>query len=97
MTNKGKKSFTVEFKTKVAIAAIKANKTQNQLSSLFGVHGRQIYAWKKQAVEAIKNCFSQRKSSRDKEKDELIAELYQQIGQQKVELDWLKKKSGIYC
>ena len=96
MSNKGKKSFTADFKTKVAIAAIKANKTQNQLSSLFGVHGSQIYSWKRQAVDAIKESFNQRKSSKDKENEELISELYQQIGQQKVELDWLKKKSGIY-
>jgi hypothetical protein len=50
--------------------------------------------WKKQLLEAAKDFFSDRRKHREKQDEELVAELYRQIGQLKVELDWLKKKVG---
>ena len=92
MSIKHKKQHTAEFKTKAALAALKGDRTQSQLSSKFGVHSTQIINWKNQALAAIKNSFSHKQKRHDKEQSQLLDELYKQIGQQKVEIDWLKKK-----
>jgi len=81
------------FKAKVALEAIKGEKTLAQLSSEFGVHANQIGLWRKQLIKELPSLFSDRRKKRDKEQNELISELYRQIGQLKVEVDWLKKKS----
>jgi putative transposase len=90
-----RKHHSAEFKVKVAIEAIKGTKTVNELAGELGVHPTQITQWKKQALEALPDAFSSRKSQVSKGQEALTAELYQQIGQLKVELDWLKKKSGL--
>ena len=81
------------FKAKVALETIKAEKTLAQLSSEFGVHANQIGQWRKQLLKELPNLFFNRRKRQDREQDELISELYRQIGQLKVELDWLKKKT----
>ncbi len=81
------------FKAKVALEAIKGEKTLAQLSSEFEVHANQIGQWRKQLLKELPNLFSDRRKKQDKEQDDLISELYRQIGQLKVEVDWLKKKS----
>lgn len=89
-----KKKFTAEFKAKVAIAALKAHKTTNELASEFEVHTTQINLWKKQLLDGSKQLFS---GKHDKNMDCVVQErdrLYAQIGQLAVELDWLKKKTG---
>ncbi len=90
-----KRSHSAAFKTKVALAAIKQEQTQSQMSKEFGVHGTQINTWKKYAVESITEGFSSRRKKDKQNTEELTDELYKQIGQLKVELDWLKKKTGI--
>lgn len=83
------------FKTKVAIAAIKEELTQAQLSSQFSIHTTQLRNWKSQALESIHDGFS-KKRERDKvDHDTLITGLYEQIGRLQTELHWLKKKSGM--
>ena len=87
-----RKHFSADFKTKVALEAIKGQKTLNELAATHGVHPSQITNWKKQVLDEIPAIFSNRRV-RDKAADEeLQARLYQEIGQLKVELDWLKKK-----
>lgn len=81
------------FKAKVALEAIKGEKTLAQLSSEFGVHANQIGRWRKQLLEELPNLFSDRRKKQDKAQEDLVSELYRQIGQLKVEVDWLKKKS----
>jgi putative transposase len=81
------------FKAKVALEVIKGKKTLAQLSSEFGVHANQIGQWRKQLLDELPSLFSDRRKKRDKEQEDLVSELYQQIGQLKVEVDWLKKKS----
>jgi len=83
------------FKAKVALEAIKGEKTLAQLSSEFGVHANQIRQWRKQLLEELPRLFSDRRRKEDRDREELLSELYQQIGQLKVELEWLKKKSQI--
>jgi len=94
MKNK-RRNHGASFKAKVALEAAKGDKTMAELSSEFGVHPSQITQWKKQLLESIRDIFSRRRDRSRQEQDELTEHLYQQIGQLKVELDWLKKKSGI--
>lgn len=81
------------FKAKVALEAVKGEKTMSELASEFGIHGNQIRQWKKTLLEGLPYIFSDKRNKKQKESEELEAELYQEIGQLKVELDWLKKKS----
>lgn len=78
-----------EFKTKVALAALKGDKTLVQLSSDFGVSTVQIGQWKKQLLQGLPEIFQRKGSHVDV--DAITAPLYQEIGRLKVELDWLKK------
>ena len=89
---KNKRSHSAVFKTKVALAAIGQEKTQSQMSTEFGVHATQINTWKKQAIGSITEGFSSKRKKDKQATEELTDELYKQIGQLKVELDWLKKK-----
>lgn len=90
-----RKQYSAEFKAKVALEAIKGNKTINELASGFEVHPNQITQWKKQVLEEVPQIFSTRRAQAQKGQEELTASLYQQIGQLQVELEWLKKKSGL--
>jgi len=82
-----------EFKARVAMEALKGHKTLNELASEFGVHPVQIAQWKRQLVEASAGIFeSGAPSRREREQEQLVEHLYQQIGQLQVEVDWLRKK-----
>ncbi len=88
-----RKSYDATFRAKVALESVKGEKTLAELSSEFSVHPNQIRNWRKQLLEMLPDLFTDRRKKRDKDQEELISELYRQIGQLKVELDWLKKKS----
>jgi len=88
-----RKRHDAAFKAKVALEAAKGEKTIAQLSSEFEVHANQIQQWRKQLLEELPRLFSDRRAKQEKNEEELRSELYQQIGQLKVELDWLKKIS----
>ncbi len=83
------------FKAKVTLAAIRGDKTVNELASDYGVHPVQISQWKKVLQEEAPRLLSSRRGRHQKDEEELKAALYQQIGQLKVELDWVKKKAGL--
>lgn len=87
-----RKRHSAQVKAKVALEAIKGHKTVNEIASEYGVHPSQIAQWKKQALEELPEIFSQRRQKGVQEEEALKDALYQQIGQLKVELDWLKKK-----
>ena len=82
---------TADFKAKVALAAIKGQPTVNELATTYGVHPNQVLPWKKPALEALPDGFSSRRARAAQDDETLPARLYQQSGQLKVELDWLKK------
>src|ERR1035441_9340898 len=88
-----RKSRPPSLKAKVAVEAIKAHRTTAQIAQMFGVHPTQVGGWKKQALAGLPDVFGngreQMRQQADAEKDEL----YKQIGQMKVELDFLKKKN----
>lgn len=83
------------FKAKVAVEALKEQKTIAELSSFFRIHETQITKWKKQALEILAQGLSGKREQKTKDDRELIQELYRQIGRLKVEVDFLKKKMGI--
>ena len=87
-----RKQFSKEFKAKVALEGTKGLKTTAEIGSEYGVHPLQVSRWKKYLCENIADIFSSRKSADEKDKEQLIEELYKQIGQLQVENGWLKKK-----
>lgn len=89
-----RRKFTKEFKAKVAMEAVKGQRTVNELAQEFGVHPNQIGLWKKQLLETAPEVFSH---GRDREAEQIEAErdrLYRKVGQLQIEVDWLKKKTG---
>jgi len=87
-----RKNYSTDFKVKVALEALRENTTMAELSSRFKVHSAQILRWKRGAMEILPEAFSSKKKRKEAEDKELVGELYKQIGQLKVENDWLKKK-----
>jgi transposase-like protein len=92
---KQRNHYTADFKAKVALAAIKGQQTVNEIASSYSVHPNLVLQWKKQALAALPDAFSNRRARDAQDEEALKAQLYQQIGQLKVELDWLKKKVGL--
>lgn len=86
-----KRNHSVEFKTKVGLEAIKEKQTIEEIAHKHEVHPSVVKNWKKLVVENISNSFSNTPKS-DKSSDDLIEQLYSQIGKLKVENDFLKKK-----
>jgi len=92
-----RRRFSGEFKVRVAIAALRGDKTLNEVASLFELHPIQVSQWKKQLLEKAPTAMEDQRGSRRKvppDQEKLIEELYRQIGQLKVERDWLEKKVG---
>ena len=90
-----RKRYSATLKAKVALEAIKGQKTSNEIAAEYGVHPSQIAQWKKQALDGLPDVFSTRASEQAKSEEALIARLYQEIGQLKVQVDWLEKKSKV--
>lgn len=82
------------FKAQVALEAIKNQQSISQIASEYGVNPAQVSQWKKQVLEQLPQLFSSRRAKTVSDNDQLVAELYRQIGQLKVELDWLQKKTS---
>ncbi len=91
-----RKRFSNELKTKVALMALKAQKSTSEIASEFGVHVSQVHRWKKQAIEALPEIFAGKQGKTIKNMEKERDKLYQKIGQLQVELDWLKKLLGIW-
>lgn len=92
MRNK-RRHHDATFKARVALEAVKGEKTIAQLGSEYSVHPNQIRQWKKRLLEDLPSLFSSDRQKAENDQEELTDELYRQIGQLKVELEWLKKKS----
>jgi transposase-like protein len=90
---KKRKVHSPEFKAKVALAALKNEETAAQLASRFGVHPTMISTWKRQLLDGAADLFDKGHKSR-KDAESQTAELFRQIGQLKVENDFLSRKLG---
>lgn len=96
MKSKQRRSFSAEMKARIALEAIKGQKTIQEIASHYGVHPNQVTTWKRQAVEGTPSLFVDRRSQPATSDEALKAELYQQFGQLQVELDWLKKSPACH-
>lgn len=90
-----RKRYDSRFKAQVALEAIKNQQTVAQIASEYGVHPNQVSQWKKQVLDQLPQLFTTGRSKATAETDQLVDELYRQIGQLKVELDWLEKKTQL--
>ena len=92
----GRKKYSKELKARIALDAVKGQKTIAELASEYGVHANQISIWKKQLLDAAPAAFSNGKD-KDAEKKEVERDhLYQKVGQLQIEVDWLKKRPAIW-
>lgn len=96
MSEKGKrKVHGSEFKAKVGLEAIRGVKTINEIAQEFGVHPVQVSQWKKEIQEHAQTLFDGKRGPKPVNEHSEPERLYSEIGRLKMELDWLKKKSGL--
>jgi transposase len=89
-----RKRYEAAFKARVALSALKDNKTLNELASEFGVHGNLISQWKRRLLTNVSRVFEEPEDNARQDHQAVVEELHRQIGQLHVELDWLKKKAA---
>ena len=91
-----RKSHSAAFKAQVALAAVKGDKTINELASHYGVHPTLIHGWKKQLLAGAEGVFGTGARAAARDAEEQQAELFEQIGRLKMELEWVKKKAAMF-
>ena len=89
-----RKVHTAAFKAQVALAALKGDRTVNELAGHYGVHPTLIHAWKKQLLAGAEEVFTSTAKAVSVDAEARQAELFEQIGRLKMELEWLKKNNG---
>ena len=94
MSKKKRVRRSAEFKFKVALEAMKGLKTANEIASEYQVNPNQVSQWKKALLEGGAEVFKSNHARREAEQEAREAELYEQIGRLKMELEWLKKKAN---
>lgn len=89
-----RKQHSAQFKFRVALEAAKGDKTRSQLASNYSIHPGQVSEWKKRLVTDGNQLFGRKRAKQANQQIEQEAQLYEQIGRLKMELEWLKKKSA---
>ncbi len=89
-----RKKHSGAFKSKVVIAALKNNKTINEIANIYGVHPNQISNWKKLALDGMPTILSDKRSRKEKDTEKENKILREKVVNQIIEFDWLKKKTG---
>lgn len=86
-----RKNYDSNFKARVVLETLKNQRTIAEIASEYGIHANQITKWKRQVLDELHSIFSDKHERIQKDSETIQAELYRQIGQLKVEMDWLKK------
>jgi len=92
---KKRKVHSPEYKAKIGIEALKETKTVNEIAQEYGVHPQQVGQWKRAIQEEAKGLFESKRGPKPPVEHQQPEKLFSEIGKLKMELDWLKKKSGI--
>lgn len=92
-----RKQYNQQFKFKVALEAAKGVKTINQIASENSLHPNQVSQWKKQLLDEGSTLFNGQQGRQPQQQAAQEAELYEQIGRLKMELEWLKKKVATFA
>ena len=92
---KKRNSYGPEFKAKVGLEAVRGVKTINEIAQEYGVHPVLVGQWKKEILEQAGTLFESKRGPKREDTHESEDRLYGEIGRLKMELDWLKKKSGL--
>jgi len=90
-----RKSYTPAFKARVGLEAIRGVRTVNEIGQDYGVHPAQVGQWKKEILEQAQTLFEKQRGPQQEDGAGAPERLYGEIGRLKMELDWLKKKSGL--
>ena len=90
-----RKQYSADLKAKIAVEAVKGQRTIQEIASHYSIHPNQVTLWKRQLLDGASEVFSNGREHAGEADEQLKAELYQQVGKLQVELDWLKKKSGM--
>jgi transposase-like protein len=88
-----RKTYTADFKAKVALEAVKGDRSLAELASRYEVHATQIGQWRQALLSGLPDLFSDRRRHKEEDDAQQVSRLYEEIGRLKVELDWLKKKA----
>jgi len=91
-----RKQHTAAFKAQVALAALKGDKTVNEVAAQFGVHPTLIHDWKKKLLAGAAGVFEGGAKAASPSTEGPQAELFEQIGRLKMELEWVKKKAAAF-
>ena len=91
---KRRKTYDDQFKARVALEAVKGEKTISEIAAQFEVHPNQIIKWKRQLLENVAGVFSRKQGPEVEEMKELIDKLFKKIGEQDIELEFLKKSTS---
>ena len=87
-----RKTYSADFKAKVALESVKGDKSLAELAAKYEVHPTQIGQWRKVLLSGLSEVFSDKRQKQEENTEEEKARLYEEIGRLKIELDWLRKK-----
>ena len=90
-----RKSYPAEFKAKLALEAVKGERSLSELASKYEVHPNQIGQWRKALLSGLPEVFSEKRQRKEQDGEAEKARLYEEIGRLKMELDWLRKKADL--
>jgi len=95
--SKKRKQHSAGWKAKVALAAVKGDRTTSELAAKFQVHPTQVSQWKRELVKGAEQVFGRDREREYREQEALVADLYEQIGRLQMELGWMKKKAAEFA
>jgi len=90
-----RRKYTAKFKARVALDAVRGDKTTAEVGRKYGIHPNQVARWKSELLDRISEIFEGGRKSVEEKQERLVGELYEEIGRLKVENDFLKKKSDL--